>query len=51
MRSIVEALNIAWSFKLSLAPVLLTYLIFELPAIIRRSMRWAYIPIYFMFFP
>ncbi len=51
MRSIPELLNIAWTYKFSLMPVLLTYLIFDLPALIRRCTRRAYIPIYFMFFP
>lgn len=51
MRSIPEFFNIAWAYKFSLMPVLLTYLIFDLPALIRRITRRAYIPIYFMFFP
>jgi hypothetical protein len=40
-----------WNFKLSLVPVLVTYFIFELPALVRRVRRWLYTPIYFMFFP
>jgi membrane protein CcdC involved in cytochrome C biogenesis len=51
MRSIPDLLSLAWTYKFSLMPVLLTYLIFELPALIRRYTRRAYIPIYFMFFP
>ena len=51
MRTISDLLNLAWTYKLSLMPVLLTYLIFDLPALIRRYTRRTYIPIYFMFFP
>lgn len=40
-----------WEFKLSLIPVLLTYLLFDVQAVIRRVTRKAYVPIYFMFFP
>src|SRR3990172_5334548 len=41
----------SWNFKLSLLPVLSTYLLFESPALIRRYYRWLYTPIYFIFFP
>ncbi|KYK46284.1 hypothetical protein A1D31_32460 [Bradyrhizobium liaoningense] len=51
MSALVEAWSAAWTFKLSLFPVLLTYFIFDLPALIRRLTRRAYVPIYFMFFP
>jgi hypothetical protein len=51
MSTLVEAWSVAWAFKLSLFPVLLTYFIFDLPALIRRITRRAYVPIYFMFFP
>jgi hypothetical protein len=40
-----------WAYKFSLAPVLVTYLLFDLPAIVRRVTRVAYVPIYFIFFP
>ncbi len=50
MNTLVEAWSAAWAFKLSLLPILLTYFIFELPALVRRTRR-AYVPIYFMFFP
>jgi hypothetical protein len=51
MSTFLEAWSAAWTFKLSLFPVLLTYFIFELPALIGRITRRAYVPIYFMFFP
>ena len=41
----------AWNFQLSLLPVLVTYIVFELPSLIRRYYRWYYTPIYFVFFP
>ena len=40
-----------WTYKISLVPVLSTYLLFDLPAIIRKITRVAYVPIYFIFFP
>jgi hypothetical protein len=40
-----------WNFKFSLVPVLVTYLIFDLPALMRKLTRVAYVPIYFIFFP
>jgi hypothetical protein len=40
----------AWDFKFSLLPVLSTYTVFEIPALIRRYYRWLYTPIYFIFF-
>lgn len=46
-----EIASFAWNYKLSLLPVLLTYLIFDLPAIVRRMTRVAYVPIYFIVFP
>jgi len=51
MNTLVEAWSAAWAFKLSLFPTLLTYFIFDLPSLIRRITRRAYVPIYFMFFP
>lgn len=47
----MDTLEQIWSFKLSLAPVLFIYLVFEISSIVRRFMRIAYTPIYFMFFP
>lgn len=41
----------AWDYKVSLLPVLLTYLLFDAQAIYRRITKWMYVPIYFMFFP
>lgn len=41
----------AWAYKVSLLPVLITYLIFDFPAIIRRLTKIAYVPIYFTVFP
>ncbi len=46
-----EILSAIWHYKLSLVPVLATYLLFDLPAIIRRLTGIAYVPIYFLFFP
>jgi hypothetical protein len=40
-----------WTYKISLVPVLITYLLFDLPAIVRRITGVAYVPIYFIFFP
>jgi hypothetical protein len=40
-----------WSYKLSLVPVALTYLLFDLPALIRRVTGIAYVPIYFLIYP
>ena len=41
----------AWTYKVSLLPVLTTYLLFDFPAIVRRLTKIAYVPIYFMIFP
>lgn len=40
-----------WNYKISLVPVLVTYFIFDLPALVRKLTRVAYVPIYFIFFP
>jgi hypothetical protein len=40
-----------WTYKISLVPVLATYLLFDLPAIFRKITGVAYVPIYFIFFP
>ena len=46
-----SALREAWNYKISLAPVAATYLLFDLPAITRKLTGVAYVPIYFIFFP
>lgn len=51
MTRLAEIGSQIWNYKLSLAPVLLTYFIFDLPAIARRLTRIAYVPIYFVIFP
>ena len=51
MNVVGEFLAHMWSYKLSVFPVLLTYLLFDAQAIVRRLTRKAYVPIYFMFFP
>lgn len=51
MGRLAEIWNQVWNYKLSLFPVLLTYFIFDLPAIARRLTRVAYVPIYFVIFP
>lgn len=43
--------SVVWTYKVSLAPVLLTYLLFDFPAIVRKLTRIAYVPIYFVVFP
>jgi hypothetical protein len=40
-----------WTYKISLVPVLLTYLLFDSQAIYRRATKTFYVPIYFMIFP
>lgn len=40
-----------WNYKISLIPVLATYVLFDFPAVIRRLTGLAYLPIYFIFFP
>lgn len=40
-----------WDFELAIIQVVVLIALFELPAIILRRTRWAYTPIYFMFFP
>ncbi|MDZ4791330.1 MAG: hypothetical protein SGJ17_09015 [Hyphomicrobiales bacterium] len=46
-----EVASLVWSYQFSLVPVLVTYLIFETPALIRRLTKIAYVPLYFIFFP
>lgn len=43
--------SIVWTYKFSLLPVLVTYLLFDSVAIVRRLTGVAYVPIYFVFFP
>ncbi len=40
-----------WTYKVSLVPVLLTYLLLDSQAIIRRITKQYYVPIYFIIFP
>lgn len=40
-----------WFARIQLLPVLLTILLFELPAVIRRWKKLLYVPIYFPAFP
>jgi len=40
-----------WQYRIQLLPVLLTLLIFEIPAIIRRMKKLYYVPIYFSIYP
>jgi hypothetical protein len=51
MQMVADFAREIWTYKISLAPVLVTYLLFDLPAIVRRLTRVAYVPIYFIFFP
>lgn len=51
MDKLAAFLTEAWSYKISLVPVLATYLLFDLPAIFRKLTGVAYVPIYFVFFP
>ncbi len=51
MKNAAEYFLLVWNYKISIAPVLITYLAFELPAIVRKLTRVAYVPIYFIFFP
>lgn len=51
MTNFAEIFTTVWNYKLSLVPVLATYLLFDAPAIIRRITKIAYVPIYFIFFP
>lgn len=40
-----------WQYKIQLMPVVLTLLIYELPALIRRTKKLFYVPIYFSIYP
>jgi len=51
MNAFLDFVANAWAYKVSLLPILLTYFIFDLPALVRRLTRVAYVPIYFLFFP
>jgi hypothetical protein len=46
-----EIFSVAWSYKISLIPVLVTYLLFDFPAIVRKLTGIAYVPIYFLILP
>jgi hypothetical protein len=49
--SSLDLLSQVWSYKISLVPILVTYILFDLPAIGRKLTGVAYVPIYFIFFP
>jgi hypothetical protein len=51
MQTVTDFAREVWTYKLSLAPVVVTYLLFDIPAIVRRLTRVAYVPMYFLFFP
>lgn len=51
MTSLAENWEAIWNYKLSLAPVLITYALFDAPSLFRRLTKIAYVPIYFIFFP
>ncbi|MFF8799742.1 MULTISPECIES: hypothetical protein [unclassified Methylobacterium] len=51
MNYLQNAAELAWNYKVSLVPVLFTYLIFDLQAIYRRITKIHYVPIYFIVFP
>lgn len=51
LNSLGEWWSIVWTYQVSLVPVLVTYLLFDLPAIVRKLTRIAYVPIYFAIFP
>jgi hypothetical protein len=40
-----------WGYKIQLLPVILTLLIYEIPAIIRKMKKLYYVPIYFSIYP
>jgi hypothetical protein len=47
----MNMLSELWSWKIQILPILLTVLLFESPAIIRRWKKLFYVPIYFSVFP
>jgi hypothetical protein len=51
MSTLKQFLLDVWTYKVSLVPVLLTYLLFDSQAIYRRATRMFYVPIYFIIFP
>jgi len=51
METIKQLVADAWNYKVSLVPVAVTYLLFDLQAIYRRATKTWYVPIYFMIFP
>ncbi len=51
MNNLATLVTEIWAYKISLVPVLATYLLFDLPAIIRKITKVAFVPIYFFFFP
>jgi len=51
MSDAIDFFREAWSYKVSLLPVLVTYLLFDAQAIYRRATKTLYVPIYFIVFP
>ncbi|MFH1008955.1 MAG: hypothetical protein V1800_15890 [Candidatus Latescibacterota bacterium] len=47
----MDILNDIWNWKIQILPILLSILLFEAPAIIRRWKKLFYVPIYFSVFP
>ncbi|MHB9074319.1 MAG: hypothetical protein ACYC6G_12420 [Desulfobaccales bacterium] len=47
----MDFLNDIWNWKIQVIPILLSILLFEAPAIIRRWKKLFYVPIYFSVFP
>jgi hypothetical protein len=47
----MDILKEIWNWKIQLLPILLSILLFEAPAIIRRWKKLFYVPIYFSVFP
>ena len=44
-------LNNIWELKVQLIPIILAFLIFEIPTLIQRLKKLCYVPIYFSVFP
>lgn len=51
MSNFAELASTIWNYKFSITPVIVTYFLFEIPALVRKLTRIAYVPIYFIFFP
>jgi hypothetical protein len=44
-------LETIWEFKIQVLPVLIAFIIYEIPALIRRMRRFYYVPLYFSVYP